>query len=298
MMRDRRWSIGAVILVVAAFLGSLVAPAGATDVDPCPADCDRDGVVEVGDLLQGVSISTGRSPHDSCPSFDRDGDGRIAVSELVAAVVDALEGCPCGGSYARRTCGGVCPQGTTCEAIADGESCGCVEPDPSPCGGTAPSCNGTCPAGMTCATLGRFRSSPCGCIDEGAVRCGGWQDETCGGACPPGSECRGDGTCWCAPVGGCPSGFFERFIAEISVGCVPNDCFQPMLCGDECGRGSSCERVVVTQSDGEVLYRGCVCATSDLPCGPGGVACPGNQVCVTGFNEQRFQRDVCQATFP
>jgi len=59
----------------------------------CAGDCNGDRFVSVAELIQGVNIALGRFSPGACPRFDRDGNGRVEVSELVAAVRRALDGC-------------------------------------------------------------------------------------------------------------------------------------------------------------------------------------------------------------
>jgi outer membrane protein assembly factor BamB len=58
----------------------------------CPGDCDLDGRTEVSELIRGVGESLGEDVLE-CGIFDRDGSGRILVSDLVLAVRASLEGC-------------------------------------------------------------------------------------------------------------------------------------------------------------------------------------------------------------
>ncbi len=58
----------------------------------CPGDCDLDGTTEINELIRGVGESLGLSV-EACGIFDRDGSGRILVSDLVLAVRASLEGC-------------------------------------------------------------------------------------------------------------------------------------------------------------------------------------------------------------
>jgi Tol biopolymer transport system component len=59
----------------------------------CGGDCDGDGTVAINELVLGVGIALGSSPLSGCASFDTDGDGAVAINELVAAVTAALNGC-------------------------------------------------------------------------------------------------------------------------------------------------------------------------------------------------------------
>jgi hypothetical protein len=60
----------------------------------CAGDCDGDGQVAVNELVTGVGIALGGQPLAACPSVDGDGDGTAGIAELVAAVNGALLGCP------------------------------------------------------------------------------------------------------------------------------------------------------------------------------------------------------------
>jgi hypothetical protein len=64
--------------------------------------------VTIATLVTGVSIALGERPLDACRSFDANQDDRVEVSELIAAVNNALRGCPppCDGPPAGGTiCG-------------------------------------------------------------------------------------------------------------------------------------------------------------------------------------------------
>jgi hypothetical protein len=60
----------------------------------CIGDCDLDNRVAVEEAVQGVAIALGGVPLTQCPGFDADGNARVGVNELVAAVHNALHGCP------------------------------------------------------------------------------------------------------------------------------------------------------------------------------------------------------------
>lgn len=59
----------------------------------CAGDCDGDGAVGVGELVTVVDIVIGRSGAALCRAADINGDARIAVNDLVAAVAQAMHGC-------------------------------------------------------------------------------------------------------------------------------------------------------------------------------------------------------------
>lgn len=60
---------------------------------PCTGNCDGGPEVTVAELIRGVRIALGEAPLDLCPPFDANGDGRVAINELIAAVNNALYGC-------------------------------------------------------------------------------------------------------------------------------------------------------------------------------------------------------------
>jgi hypothetical protein len=39
-------------------------------------------------------MALGRRPVTACPAFDRNGSGEVTIDELIAAVSNALDGCP------------------------------------------------------------------------------------------------------------------------------------------------------------------------------------------------------------
>ncbi len=74
--------------------GSPTASATATaPVPACAGDCNGDGRVLVNELIGGVNIALDNAALDTCPSFDRDGNGGVSIDELITAVVNAQTGC-------------------------------------------------------------------------------------------------------------------------------------------------------------------------------------------------------------
>ena len=51
-------------------------------------------MVSIGELILAVDISLGSAPTTACPAVDRNGDGLVTIDELIAAVGNALDGCP------------------------------------------------------------------------------------------------------------------------------------------------------------------------------------------------------------
>lgn len=60
---------------------------------PCAGDCDGDGTVAINELVLGVNIALGSEAVPACAPFDTDGDGSVSIDELIAGVNNALAGC-------------------------------------------------------------------------------------------------------------------------------------------------------------------------------------------------------------
>jgi len=90
-------------ILAAAALGILVA-ATAARAQECVGDCNGDGMVAINELIIGVNIALGAAPVSQCPSFDANGDGMVGINELITAVNNALTGCgpPVGCSGTER----------------------------------------------------------------------------------------------------------------------------------------------------------------------------------------------------
>lgn len=61
---------------------------------PCIGDCNHNQSVGLDEILTGVDVAMGGMPADPCPAFDVNQIGRITVADLLAAINDALIGCP------------------------------------------------------------------------------------------------------------------------------------------------------------------------------------------------------------
>ena len=59
----------------------------------CAGDCDGDGAVAINELVTAVGIALGGQPIAACASADQDGNGQVAINELIAAVNHALGAC-------------------------------------------------------------------------------------------------------------------------------------------------------------------------------------------------------------
>ncbi len=60
----------------------------------CTGDCDGDGEVAINEVVRGVNIALGNALVGDCTQFDADGDGAVTINELIAAVANALNSCP------------------------------------------------------------------------------------------------------------------------------------------------------------------------------------------------------------
>jgi hypothetical protein len=50
--------------------------------------------VTVDELIKGVNIALGVAAVEDCSAFDTSDDGSVTIDELIAAVNNALTGCP------------------------------------------------------------------------------------------------------------------------------------------------------------------------------------------------------------
>ncbi len=60
----------------------------------CGGDCDGDHAVGIDELIHVVVLVLSTGTTDSCALADIDGDGRVAVNDVVLGVTLALNGCP------------------------------------------------------------------------------------------------------------------------------------------------------------------------------------------------------------
>src|SRR5262245_57472901 len=81
-------AVAGAALLVAGALRAVAAPVA------CPGDCNGDGVVAIDELVAGVAQALSTASGGACGAFDRDGNGSVSIAELIAAVAAALEGCP------------------------------------------------------------------------------------------------------------------------------------------------------------------------------------------------------------
>jgi hypothetical protein len=59
----------------------------------CAGDCTGEGAVTIDELVRAVEIGLGERPLRDCSGLDLDGDARVTVEEIVAALTAALNGC-------------------------------------------------------------------------------------------------------------------------------------------------------------------------------------------------------------
>ncbi len=86
------WRAGALVVVGCAFGAVLASPPA--QAQTCVGDCNGDGMVAINELIIGVNIALGSAPVTACPSFDVNGDGMVTINELILGVNNALNGCP------------------------------------------------------------------------------------------------------------------------------------------------------------------------------------------------------------
>jgi hypothetical protein len=90
---SRIWKAVVRIGLAAVGLCGAAAPAAWAGDVVCVGDCNDDGVVAVNELITGVNIALGNAAIETCPAFDRNGDDRVDISELIAGVANLLYGC-------------------------------------------------------------------------------------------------------------------------------------------------------------------------------------------------------------
>ncbi len=83
---------------------SIIPTPTATEMAPlCTGDCDGNGSVAINELVVGVNIALDHVPATVCPRFDADGNGLVTIPELIAAVGNALTDCPGVATVGSRT---------------------------------------------------------------------------------------------------------------------------------------------------------------------------------------------------
>lgn len=74
-------------------IAACVAAATRAPAQTCVGDCNGDGMVAINELITGVNIALGATPLEACPSFDVNGDNMVGINELITAVNNALGTC-------------------------------------------------------------------------------------------------------------------------------------------------------------------------------------------------------------
>jgi hypothetical protein len=85
-MVKTRTSLAALLLL----LGLSTAQGAAAQT--CIGDCGDLGRVRINDLILGVNIALGLQPPTACPAF-QDAEGEVTIAQLIAGVVNSLNGC-------------------------------------------------------------------------------------------------------------------------------------------------------------------------------------------------------------
>ena len=81
MMRRHTQSYGWVRR--AAIAGMLIAGATTALAADCPGDCNRNGVVQIDELVRGVRIALDEAPVIDCVAIDSNNDGQVTVERTV-----------------------------------------------------------------------------------------------------------------------------------------------------------------------------------------------------------------------
>ncbi len=114
---------GAFLVLMVLLIGG---PAAA---QTCPGDCDGNGSVAIAELIRAVNIALGRAAISTCSAADRGGDGTVSIAELIAAVNSALTGCAAVSPT---------PTADTTATIGDTATPGAATPSPPPTGQPSP----------------------------------------------------------------------------------------------------------------------------------------------------------------
>jgi hypothetical protein len=86
----------------------------------CTGDCDGDGRVAINEIIRGVNIAIGIADLDACAAMDANGDDGVSIDELITAVNHGLDGCPGTGSPTATPSGGPPPSATPTATEAPG----------------------------------------------------------------------------------------------------------------------------------------------------------------------------------
>jgi hypothetical protein len=72
----------------------LMIPTPPSIAQSCTADCDRQGMVTIDEILTMVNIALGLVEGSACTAGDANDDSRITIDEILTGVNNALSGCP------------------------------------------------------------------------------------------------------------------------------------------------------------------------------------------------------------
>ncbi len=106
------------------FMSLLTAARSTRAAIHCVGDCDSNDAVTIDELVRGVRIALGREPVSACRALDRDGDGVVAIAEVIAAVENELEGCHATPTASITPSYSPTPKPGECGEVCDGRFCG------------------------------------------------------------------------------------------------------------------------------------------------------------------------------
>ena len=93
----------------AVLIATTVLVLAAAGTDPaqaqCVGDCDGDGSVAIAEVMSGVAIALAHRPIRACTAMDADADLGVSVFELTTAIGFALRGCPPAPTPTPPSCG-------------------------------------------------------------------------------------------------------------------------------------------------------------------------------------------------
>ena len=87
---SRHWMAAA----AAVALVQLFIPAWCAVARACVADCDDSGQVALGEVVTATRVALGTADLEECPSADANRDGSVEVDELISGVTSLLRSCP------------------------------------------------------------------------------------------------------------------------------------------------------------------------------------------------------------
>ena len=73
--------------------GNLASVVVTVDEASCAGDCNGDGAVAVDELVRAVDVALGIAALERCPASDTSADDAVTIDEVLRAVRAALEGC-------------------------------------------------------------------------------------------------------------------------------------------------------------------------------------------------------------